>query len=197
MLLRIREFHTYRCREGRDFLTDIIETTFQLVPWKRTVFRKVKNGFVKSVLRHTARLSQSCSVFHRTRNLILDTLTVVFRPGDYYSTVVNTSCCFLSTHLMFYWPPLKRPYIAHATKTNEINKERQSAITEQTLTLHARVTTPVKYSFRPRTHSCVFTYESSHCPGTHVGVVSDSVTYMISVAGRKEEVSSYTALDLN
>lgn len=155
------------------------------------------SDLVKSVLRHTVRRSQSCSVFRLTRNLILDTLTVVLRPGDYCCTVVNTSCCFLSTHLMFDWPPDVRPCITHATKVNEINKQRQSAITKQTLTLRARVTTPDKYSFRPRTHSFVSTYESSHCPGTHVGVVSDSFTYMISVAGRKQEVSSYTALDLN
>jgi hypothetical protein len=183
--------------KGVFFLTDIYVTTFQLVPWKCTVFRKVKNCFLKSVLRHIVRISQSCSVFHRTRNPILDTLTVVFRPGDYCCTVFNTSCCFLSTHSMFDWPPDKRPYITHATKTNEINKQRQSAINKQTLTLHARVTTPDKHSFRPRTHSCVFTHESSHCPGTHVGVVSDSFAHMISVAGRKEAVSSYTALDLN
>jgi len=62
MMLRIYELRTNRCREGRDFLTDINETTLQLVPSKRTVFRKVRNGFVKSVLRHTVRLSQSCSL---------------------------------------------------------------------------------------------------------------------------------------
>jgi hypothetical protein len=175
--LRIYEFHANRCREGRDFLADINETTIQLVPWKRTVFRKVKNGCLKSVLRRTVWLSESCSVFHRTRNPILDMLTVVFRPDDYCCTVINTSCCFLSTHLMFDWPPDKRPYITHATKTSD--KQRQSAITKQTLTLHARVTTLDKYTFRPGTHSCVFTYESSHCPGTHVGVVSDSFIHDI------------------
>ena len=70
---------------------------------------------------------QSCSVFHRTRNLILDTLTVVFRQGDYCCTVVNTSCCFLSTHSMFDRPPDKRHYITHATKTNEINNDNQQS----------------------------------------------------------------------
>jgi hypothetical protein len=127
MPLWIYEFHTNRCREGRDFLADVNGTTFTRVPWRRAVFRRVKNGFVGSALRHTVRLSQSCPVFHRTRYLILDTLTVVFRPDDYRCTVVNTSCCFLSTHLMFDWPPDKRLSITYATKINEINKDNQQS----------------------------------------------------------------------